>query len=86
MAYGFGDNETNTIPPPIILKISLSLSKYLLFILQVHEHKGLVKLLRLNVNCHLQCAHQQINSLTISCIDIYRSCKESMDVYGDAVH
>ena len=27
--YDFGDNEINTIPPPIILKIRLSNSKYL---------------------------------------------------------
>jgi len=33
MAYGFVDNETNTIPQPIILKISLSLSKYLVLVL-----------------------------------------------------
>jgi len=37
MTY-YGDalvNETNTIPPSTILKISLSLSTYLLFILQL---------------------------------------------------
>jgi len=38
-------NETNTIPPSTILKISLSQSAYLLFILQLyHEHKGPTKL------------------------------------------
>ena len=49
----YGDalvNETNTVPPSTILKISPSQNTYLLFILQLYEHKGPMKLLRLNVN------------------------------------
>jgi len=62
-------NETNTIPPSTILKISLSQSTYLLFILQDfnYEHTGPMKLLR---NCRLKYAHQQIISLKVSCINI----------------
>jgi len=71
MTY-YGDtfvNETNTIPPSTILKISLFQSTYLLFILQDfnYEHTGPMKLLR---NCRLNYAHQQIVSLKVSCINI----------------
>ena len=40
----FGDNEINLMPPHIILKTSLSNSKYTLFILKLYKHKGLKKL------------------------------------------
>jgi len=57
-------NETNTIPPSTVLKKSFFRVHYLLFILQLaYEHKGHMKLLRLNVNCRLNYAYQQIISL-----------------------
>ena len=63
----YGDalaNEANTIPPSTILKISLSRNTYLLFILQLYEYKGPMKLLRLNVNDRLKYPHKQIISLS----------------------
>jgi len=67
-------NETNTIPLSTILTILLSQSTYLLFIFQLYEHEGPEKLLRLNVNCCLKYACQQIISLKVSCIRIvYKS-------------
>jgi len=69
MTY-YGDtleNETNTVPPSTIQKISLSYSTYPLFILQLYEHKGPMKLLRI---FYVIYAHRQIISLKVNCIGI----------------
>jgi len=52
-------NET-TISPSTMLKISLSESTHLLFILHVCEHEGPMKLFRLNVNCRLKYAQLEM--------------------------
>jgi len=69
----YGDalvNETNAILSSTtgILKILLSQSTYLLFVLELYVHEALMKLAVKKLPSKI--AHRQISSLKVSCINV----------------